>query len=287
MIGLVSALALAACTAAGPPKPPPPPIQEGADSTPRPLPTAGLPDVPTAPAAPEARSAPLPPPTMPPAVVAAIADAPDPPAEVEPDALPSGRELANGLIAVLDRVKTARLKAVRWKEGSDAPKEHSDVLYVAPDRLTLTIKDDNDQEVSQAVFIGDTAYGKQAAPGAAWQKQVREAYRSQAQIFRPVQIALATGEPQPLDSGSEVELIDDNGKQALHAIFAYGSSPELEQLDRSRSSAEKSILDVVVDPTTWEPLRHREEIRAGADRFITEVEYVSFDEPITIDPPIP
>jgi hypothetical protein len=224
---------------------------------------------------------------MPPAVVAAIADAPEPPADTAASQLPSGRELANGMVAILDRAKTARLRAVRWKEGSDAPKEYSEVQYVAPDRLTLTIKDDKDQDVSYAVFIGDTAYGKQAAPGASWQKQTREAYRSQAQIFRPVQIALATGEPQPLDSGDEVELIDDNGVSVLHATFAYGSSPELEQLDRSRTSQEKSLLDVVLDAATWVPLRHREEIRAGADRFVTEVQYVAFDEPLTIEPPIP
>ena len=46
-----------------------------------------------------------------------------------------------------------------------------------------------------------------------------------------------------------------------------------------RSGANQS--EIVVDPTTWSPIRTRE-VTQGS---VTEVRFVGFDQPMTIDPP--
>jgi hypothetical protein len=269
-------LALVGCTSAGPPKPPPPAIQADA----RPVPPSDsttdagrLPVVPTGGATPLARAAALPPPTMPPSVTAAAAAAPAPLTEVDEDALPSARDLANGMIAALSRATTARLSA-------KLPNEHqTDVLYVAPDRAAVIELDVNGQEAARYVIIGDTGYSNQTAQNTGWRKMTNEGYRKQSQIFRPMQIALATGKPRALESGAEVERVEVDDKPALRAQFEYTSSEELQELGLMRSGANQ--LEIVVDPTTWLPIRTRE-VTQGS---VTEVRFVGFDQPLTIDPP--
>ncbi|HZU07070.1 MAG TPA: hypothetical protein VFB73_13975 [Chloroflexota bacterium] len=268
-ITLVIAVGGAACTPA-PPKPPPPPIQTGS-----PVAVAVTPG--TRAATPAAGpTATVAPPTPPPVVAAAIAAAPPPSASVE-EALepPAGRDLAAGMIAALDKVRTARLTA-RLANG-----HRTDLIYVAPDRAALVEQDTNGQEFARYVIIGDTGYSAQASAGGNWTKVTNEGFRKQAQVFRPMQIALATGKARVLDSGAEVEVVEEGGKPAFRAVFEYGSSPELEQLGLMRSGV--NLLEVVVDPTTWLPLRTREETQGA----VTEVTYLEFDQPLTVEPPIP
>jgi hypothetical protein len=207
-------------------------------------------------------------------VVAAAAAAPAPLAEVDEDTLPSARELANGMIAALGRVSSARLSA-------KLPNEHqTDVLYVAPDRAAVIELDVNGQEAARYIIIGDTGYSNQTAQNTGWRKVTQEGYRKQSQIFRPMQIALATGKPRMLESGAEVERVEADGKSALRAEFEYTSSEELQELGLMRSGANQ--LEIVVDPTSWLPIRTRE-VTQGS---VTEVKFVGFDQPLTIDPPI-
>jgi hypothetical protein len=235
---------------------------------------ARLPAVPTGGATPLTRAAVLAPPTVPPMVAAAVAAAPAPIAEFDEDALPSARELANGMIAALGRATTARLSA-------KLPNEHqTDVLYVAPDRAAVIELDVNGQEAARYVIIGDTGYSNQTAQNTGWRKVTQEGYRKQSQIFRPMQIALASGRPRPLESGAEVERVEVDSKPALRAEFDYTSSEELQELGLMRSGA--NLLEIVVDPTTWLPIRTRE-VTQGA---VTEVRFVGFDQPLTIDPPV-
>jgi hypothetical protein len=271
-LGSAALLALAACSVAGPPKPPPPAIQGDA--------TTGLPAVPTMAASSSAAFRPsLPPPTVPPVVANAIADAPTPRGELDPDRLPTGRELAHRLIGVLENARTARLSALRvWLN------QRSEVLYVAPDRTALTVKDLDGRELSQAVLIGDTGYEKQTGPNGTWQAKVNQAFLSQARVFRALQVALATADPVTLESGAEVELIDEKGKPVLHVIFEYPSSPELQQLGLPRTPSISHLLEFVVDAATGFPVRHHEVIR-GVQEFVTDVDYLAFDEAISIDPP--
>ncbi len=42
-----------------------------------------------------------------------------------------------------------------------------------------------------------------------------------------------------------------------------------------------------VDPTTWLPIRTREETETGGpDKAITEVSFLQFDQPATVEPPV-
>jgi hypothetical protein len=269
---LVIAVGGAACTPA-PPKPPPPPIQESSPVTVAATPGAGARAASPAAAPPPVAA----PPTPPPVVAAAIAAAPPPSASASAEELepPSGRDLAAGMIAALDRARTARLTA-RLANG-----HRTDLIYVAPDRASLVEQDANGQEFARYVIIGDTGYSAQASAGGNWTKVTNEGFRKQAQIFRPMQIALATGKARVLDSGAEVEVVEEGGKPAFRAVFEYGSSPELEQLGLMRSGV--NLLEVVVDPATWLPLRTREETQGA----VTEVTYLEFDQPLSIEPPIP
>jgi hypothetical protein len=54
-----------------------------------------------------------------------------------------------------------------------------------------------------------------------------------------------------------------------------------------RSNSLDNVLEVLVDPATWLPLRTREETETGGpDKAVTEVTFVEFDRPATVDPPI-
>jgi hypothetical protein len=279
---------LAACAAAGPPKPPPPPIQEGLRDIGSPAPVATMPartgaPAPTAAVAqvPLVTPVPGPVPTLPAIVAEAVVAAPAPGA-IDPAAgeLPAARELANGMIAALDRAKTARLAAAL------ATGHQTDLVFVAPDRASLVEVDANGQEYARYIIIGNTGYVYDSRGGTGWRPNVNEGYRKQTQIFRPMQIALATGEPRVLPSGDEVEWVEENGKPALRAVFEYGSSAELQELGLMRSSG--NLLEVIVDPATWLPIRTREEtVTGGPEKAVTEVRFLSFDEPLTINPPTP
>jgi hypothetical protein len=147
--------------------------------------------------------------------------------------------------------------------------------------------DENRQPYAEYVILSDTGYYKDTRSGGSWVKVgVNEGYKQQAQIFRPLQIALATGQARTLPSGGEVELTDDNGKPVLHAVYEYGSSQELQDLGLMRSNG--NLLDVLVDPTTWLPIRSREETETGGpQRSVTEVRFLAFDEPTTVEAPMP
>lgn len=281
-------VALAACAAAGPPKPPPPPIQEGLRDLGSPAPVATMParagaPVPTAAVAqvPLVTPVPGPVPTLPAIVAEAVAAAPAPGA-IDPAVgeLPTARALANGMIAALDRAKTARLAAAL------STGHHTDLVFVAPDRASLVEVDATGQEYARYIIIGNTGYVYDSRGGTGWRPNVNEGYRKQTQIFRPMQIALATGEPRLLPSGDEVEWVEENGKPALRAVFEYGSSAELQELGLMRSSG--NLLEVIVDPATWLPIRTREEtVTGGPEKAVTEVRFLSFDEPLTVNPPTP
>lgn len=280
------ALGLAACSAASPPKPPPPPLELKDVGSPSPAPTtlARAPGAPPAPPAPPAVAPPSGPtvlPTIPPVVAQAVSAAPAPPGAMEGGDLPSGEQVAQGVIAALARAKTARFSAT-------LPNGHvTDLRFVAPDRAALVEVDDAGQPYAEYVILSDTGYYNDTRAGTGWVKVgVNEGYKQQAQIFRPIQIALATGQARTLASGTQVELIEDNGKPALHAVFEYGSSQELQDLGLMRSTG--NVLDVLVDPTTWLPLRSREETETGGpQKSVTEVRFLAFDEPTTVDAPIP
>ncbi|HZR98699.1 MAG TPA: hypothetical protein VFE37_08335 [Chloroflexota bacterium] len=282
-LAAVAAFGLAACSAAGPPKPPPPPLDVKDAGSPGPAPTtlARAPGAPSAPPAVAPTAGPTVMPTMPPVVQEAAAAAPPPPGAVDESDLPSGAEMAQGVIAALAKAKTARLSAT-------LPNGHStDLRYVAPDRAALVETDENGQPYAEYVILSDTGYYKDSRSGGSWVKVgVNEGYKQQAQIFRPIQIALATGQARPLPSGDEVEVIEDNGKPVLHAVYEYGSSQELQDLGLMRSNG--NVLDVLVDAATWLPLRSREETETGGpQKSVTEVRFLAFNEPLTVDAPIP
>jgi hypothetical protein len=276
-------LGLAACSAAGPPKPPPPPLELKDVGSPGPGPTA-LARTPGAAAVPPGvapSSGPTVLPTIPPVVAQAVSAAPAPPGTVEDGDLPSGEQVAQGVIAALARAKTAHFSAT-------LPNGHvTDLRFVAPDRASLVELDENGQPYAEYVILSDTGYYNDTRSGTGWVKVgVSEGYKQQAQIFRPIQIALATGQARTLPSGGQVELSEDNGKPVLHAIFEYGSSQELQDLGLARSTG--NVLDVLVDPATWLPLQSREETETGGpQKSVTEVHFLTFDEPIRVDAPIP
>ncbi|HLI26581.1 MAG TPA: hypothetical protein VKZ60_05890 [Chloroflexota bacterium] len=259
---------LLACTAS--PPPPPPTLPAGT-----PAPNATLAAVAATPAAPAATARALPTPTLPPVVTQAAEKAPPPPGSTD-EPLPTARDLANGTVAALLRVKTARLLATL------ANGHRTDLLYVAPDRAALVEQDATNREVARYVIIGDTGYQNLAAMGGNWTRTQHPDFRKQAQVFRALQIALATGRPRPLDSGAEVEVVEWQGKPALRAAFEYSASPELEELGLMRTAQGNSVT-VIVDPETWLPFHSREETQG----YVTEVDFVEFDQPRTIEPPIP
>jgi hypothetical protein len=287
-LALTAAVGLGACTAAGPPKAPPPPIQESIRDLGTPVSVnttvAQAPVAPPrAPAGPPTAAVPVAPPTLPAIVTQAVEAAPSAPVELGAEAeLPPARDVANGMISALTKVQTARL-AARLPTGHT-----TDLVYVAPDRAALVEQDVNGREYAQYVIIGDTGYVRDARTGAGWIKQPpNDGYRRQTQIFRPMQIALATGQPRVLESGGEVEQIEFNGRPALRAVFQYASSAELQELGLMRSNSLDNVLEVLVDPATWLPLRTREETETGGpDKAVTEVTFVEFDRPATVDPPI-
>jgi hypothetical protein len=263
----IATVSLAGCTAANPPKPPPPPIQD-TSRAPAAGPTAAAP----AAVAPPVAAPPAAPPTMPAVLAQAISAAPAP-ANVDEGSLPTAKDLAAGMVAALSKARTARLTA-------HLPNGHStDLVYVAPDRASLVEYDENGQEYAQYVIVGDSGYTYQSSSGAGWRKVQNEGFRKQTQVFRPMQVAVATGKPRTLDSGGDVEVVDVGDKRGLHAVFEYTSSAELEELGLMRSGA--NILDVVVDPTTWLPIATREETQGA----VTQVQFVSFDEPASVEAP--
>jgi len=85
-----------------------------------------------------------------------------------------------------------------------------------------------------------------------------------------------------LESGADVEVVEWQGKPALRATFDYSASPELEELGLMRTAQGNSVT-VIVDPATWLPLHSREETQG----YVTEVDFVEFDQPRTIEPPVP
>ncbi|HEY7060509.1 MAG TPA: hypothetical protein VII06_03450 [Chloroflexota bacterium] len=282
---VVVALGLAACSATGPPKPPPPPI-EGIKDAGSPAPAASsvarAPAPPGAPnvAAPAVTAGPTVLPTVPPVVAEAAAAAPPPPGAVDESDLPAGSEVAEGVIAALAKAKTAHLSAT-------LPTGHvTDINYVAPDRAGLVEQDENGSPYAEYIIIGDTGYYNETRSGTGWRKVGQDqGYRKQAEIFRPIQVALATGKARTLPSGNEVETIDRDGKTLLHALFEYSSSQELQDLGLMRSTG--NLLDVIVDPATWLPVRTREETETGGpDKSVTEVRFLSFDQPTTVDAPV-
>lgn len=269
-LALGVASSLLACTAASPTKPPPPPIQ-----TPGANPNTTIAALAATPAAQVASASTASgPPTLPPIVVQAAAEAPPPPGSVS-EPLPSARELANGTIAALNNAKTARLLATL------ASGNRTDLVYVAPDRAALVEQDPNNREVARYVIIADTGYQNVAAQGAGWTKRQHPDFRKQAQVFRAIQVALATGKPRTLESGAEVEATDWQGKPALRASFDYSATPELEELGLMRT-AQGNTITVIVDPATWLPFHSQEETQG----FVTQVDFVEFDQPRTIEAPI-
>jgi hypothetical protein len=255
------------------PKPAPQPIQAGS-----PLPAnvreaaGGSAAATPSSQAPAVASAPAPAPTMPAIVMRAIAEAPADGLDWEEP--PSGRELASKVIAGLSEVKSAHLTA-RLSNGT-----LTDLVYLAPDRASLVERDSSGQESARYVIIGDTGYTNVVSAGSAWRKVTDAGFRKQVEIFRPIQIALASGQPRTLAGGTEVETTEWNGKKALRAEFEYSASPELDALGLMRSGG--NVLEVVVDATTGLPLHTRETTQGT----ITEVDYLQFDQPATVEAPI-
>jgi hypothetical protein len=212
-------------------------------------------------------------PTLPAILSQAIAEALPAPANLDGAALPSGREVAASTIAALNQVQSARLVA-RLPNG-----HRTDLIFVAPDRAALIERDPNEQEVARYVIIADSGYTNTVSTGTGWRHVVNDGFRRQSQIFRPLQVAMAIGRAQPLESGAEVEVVDANGRRGLRALFEYGSSAELEALGLMRTSG--NLLEVVVDPTTWLPIRTREETQGS----VTEVSYLEYDQPLAVEAP--
>lgn len=187
--------------------------------------------------------------------------------------LPSGAELASRVINALDRVRTAQLT-------SNLPNgHHTEIRYVAPDRVGMIEWDERDQEYARYVLIGDTGYTIDASAAGSCRRVRSEGIRTQTQVFRPLRAALTLARPVPLADGGEVERVDVAGRTALHAAYTYGPSPELEELGLRRSGS--TLLDLVVDPEIWLPLSSVEEI-PGA---VTEILFLAWDRPISIEPP--
>src|SRR4051794_5727365 len=282
-VAAVTAVGLAGCSAAGPPKPPPPPLELKDVGSPGPAPTtlARAPGAPPGPPGVAPTAGPTVLPTMPPVVLQAAAAALTPPGTAEESDLPSGAEVAQGVVGALARAKTARFSAT-------LPNGHiTDLRFVAPDRAALVETDENGQPYAEYVILSDTGDYKDTRSGGAWVKVgVNEGYKQQAQIFRPIQIALATGQARPLPSGGDVERIDDNCKPVLHAIYEYGSSQELQDLGLMRSAG--NVLAVLVDPMHCILPRSREDTEtAGTQKSVTHVRFLAFDEHNTDDDPIP
>ena len=283
-LSALAAVGLAACSAAGPPKPPPPALEVKDAGSPVAVPTT-LARAPGAPPGPPSAPAPTEPtvmPTVPPVIQQAVSAAPAPPGNLDAEGeLPTGAQVAQGVIAALARAKTAHFTAT-------LPNGHiTDLRFVAPDRAALVELDENNQPYAEYVILSDTGYYNDTRSGSGWVKVGENpGYKQQAQIFRPIQIALATGQTRTLASGGQVELVEENGKPVLHAVYEYGSSQELQDLGLMRSTG--NVLDVLVDPATWLPLRSREETETGGpQKSVTEVRFLTFDEPTSVDAPIP
>jgi hypothetical protein len=265
---VVLAVLLGACSTSAPP--PPPALPTGAPAA-----NATLAAAAATPVARAATALALPPPTLPPVITQAAEKAPPPPGSTD-EPLPTARDLAHGTIAALMQVKTARLLA-RLANG-----HRTDLVYVAPDRAALVEQDPSNREVARYVIIGDTGYQSVASMGGHWTRTQHQDFRKQAQVFRALQVALATGRPRVLESGADVEVVEWQGKPALRATFDYSASPELEELGLMRTAQGNSVT-VIVDPATWLPLHSREETQG----YVTEVDFVEFDQPRTIEPPVP
>lgn len=281
VLSAAAAVALVACSAAGPPKPPPPALDVKDAGSPVAVPTTQA-RAPGAPPSAPVQAGPTVMPTVPAVIQQAASAAPPPPGALDADAeLPSGSQVAQGVIAALTRAKTAHFTAT-------LPNGHTtDLRFVAPDRAALVELDENGQPYAEYIILSDTGYYNDTRSGTGWVKVGENpGYKQQAQIFRPIQIALATGQARTLPSGGQVELLDDNGKPVLHATYEYGSSQELQDLGLMRSTG--NVLDVFVDPTTWLPLRSREETETGGpQKSVTDVRFLTFDEPTTVNAPIP
>jgi hypothetical protein len=267
--GLLLASTLLGCSAAVAPAPPP------ALPTSSPSANATLAAAAATPLAQAATAIALPAPTLPAVISEAAEQAPPPPGSTDAP-LPTARDLARGTIAALLKVKSARLLAT-LSNG-----HRTDLIYVAPDRATLVEQDANNREVARYVIIGDTGYQNLPSLGGNWTRTQHPDFRKQAQVFRALQVALATGKPRPVEADAEVEVVEWQGRPAFRATFDYSASPELEELGLMRTAQGNSVT-VTVDPTTWLPLHSREETQG----YVTEVDFVEFDEPRTIEPPIP
>jgi hypothetical protein len=191
------------------------------------------------------------------------------------DDLPSGRELADRVIAALEQVQVAQYEA-RLPNG-----HRTLTTYVAPDRASLQEWDEHDREGAHYTIIGDVGYLERPLPDSlsTCSHSVNEGFRRQAEVFQPIETALATGEPEALTAGAEVERTTERGLPALRARFVYSASPELERLGLRRT--EPGSLEVVVDPGTSLPYRTVEEYQSGT----TEVTFITFDEPLHVEAP--
>jgi hypothetical protein len=185
----------------------------------------------------------------------------------------SGAEVAARLSAALRAVQTARLTA-------RLPDEHrTAIVYVAPASATLHEWDEADRPLREFVITPAVGFVRQLDPPECWRSSTSSSFLAQAQIFEPMLVVLATSEALPLAPGREVEAVTADGQPALRARYTHTDYAALRAIGLERSSPTR--LEVVVDPTTALPYRTREEVGGN----VTEVTYVDFNEPLTIQPP--
>lgn len=185
----------------------------------------------------------------------------------------TGAQVAARTRAALSRVRTARLTA-RLPDG-----HRTAIVYVAPASASLEEWDAADRLLREFVITPEMGFVRQVSPPECWRSSSSPSFLAQAQIFEPMLVVLATSEALPFGSGREVEAVEAAGQPALRARYEHTDYAALSAIGLERSSP--TLLEVVVDPTTGLPYRTREEVAGN----VTEVTFVDFDEPLTVQPP--
>jgi hypothetical protein len=185
----------------------------------------------------------------------------------------TGAQVAERLSAALSGVRTVRLTA-QLPDG-----HHTAIVYVAPASATLEEWDAGDRLLREFVITPEVGFVRQVSPPECWRSSSSPSFLAQAQIFEPLLVVLTTSEALPLGSGREVEAVEAAGQPALRAQYVHTDYAALSAIGLERSSP--TLLEVVVDPTSGLPYRTREEVAGN----VTEVTFVDFDVPLTVQPP--